>query len=152
MSKVDHRAGARGKKAKKRKDQGMTLVELLVVLVVLGLISVIAVPRVMSFLGGAKIDAAEIDMKRLAGILDIYRLDNGRYPTTDEGLQALSVKPGSAKKWRGPYLDDPDSAIDPWGAPFIYKSPGDEGRPYGLKTLGADGQPGGTGEDADLTL
>jgi len=136
----------------RRKQRGMTLIELLVVLVILGLISVIAVPRVMTFLGGAKSDAAGIDMKRLAGILDLYRLDNGRYPTSEEGLRALSEKPGGAERWRGPYLDNPESTNDPWGAPFIYRAPGEEGRPYMLETLGADGQPGGSGENADQSL
>jgi len=132
-------------------ERGFTLIELLVVLVILGLISVIAVPRVMNFLGGAKTDTAKIQIDRLAGILEIYRLDAGHYPSSEEGLKALVERPANVERWRGPYVDSVDSLVDPWGRPYIYEMPGD-GRPFDLRSLGADGQPGGTDEDGDLAL
>ncbi|MGY3439866.1 MULTISPECIES: type II secretion system major pseudopilin GspG [unclassified Marinovum] len=132
-------------------DAGLTLVELLVVLVVLGLISAIAVPQVMNFLGGAKTDAAKLQIDRLAGVLDVYRLDAGRYPSSDEGLQALLTQPSDVARWRGPYIDGEDALVDPWGTRFAYEVPGENGRPYSIITRGADGQPGGEGENADIS-
>ena len=132
-------------------DAGLTLVELLVVLVVLGLISAIAVPQVMNFLGGAKTDAAKLQIDRLAGVLDVYRLDAGRYPSSDEGLQALLTQPSDVARWRGPYIDGEDALVDPWGTRFAYEVPGENGKPYSIITRGADGHPGGEGENADIS-
>jgi general secretion pathway protein G len=134
------------------RESGLTLVELLVVLVVLGLISALVVPQVMNFLGGARTDAAKLQIDRLAGILDIYRLNVGRYPTTEEGLKALLSPPSGAQGWRGPYIDNEEALFDPWSTPYIYRAPGDEGRPYVIESYGADGVPGGEGENADLSL
>lgn len=133
----------------RRRERGMTLIELLVVLLILALIAAFAVPRVMKYLGGARTSAAAIQIERLGGILDLYRLDTGRYPRTDEGLQALSKAPADAERWNGPYLKE-KSLIDPWGKPYEYLSPGDHGE-YDLFTLGADGVSGGDGDDADIT-
>lgn len=130
--------------------RGFTLVELLVVLVILGLIAAFAVPQVMKYLGGAKIDAARIQIERLSGILDLYRLEVGRYPSTDEGLLALIEEPSDAEKWNGPYLKKADALNDPWGRPYLYSSPGEHGE-FDLFTLGADGRDGGEGEDQDVT-
>ncbi len=134
----------------RRRERGLTLIELLVVLLILSLIAAFAVPRVMKYLGGARSDAAAIQIERLGGILDLYRLDMGRYPATDEGLQALVEAPVESERWNGPYLKKENSLIDPWGEPYQYLAPGDHGE-YDLFTLGADGAEGGDGEDADVT-
>jgi general secretion pathway protein G len=135
---------------RRRRERGLTLIELLVVLLILSLIAAFAVPRVMKYLGGARNDAAAIQVERLGGILDLYRLDMGRYPGTDDGLLALFEAPMEAGRWNGPYLKKKNSLIDPWGAPYEYRFPGDHGD-YDLFTLGADGREGGDGEDADVT-
>lgn len=137
---------------KTNRERGLTLVELLVVLVILGLISAIVVPQVMNFLGGARSDTARIQIDRLGGVLDIYRLNVGRYPTTEEGLEALLNAPANATGWRGPYVDNSDAFIDPWSAPYLYRAPGENGQPYVIESYGADGTPGGAGENADLSI
>ena len=134
----------------RRRERGLTLIELLVVLLILSLIAAFAVPRVMKYLGGARSDAAAIQVERLGGILDLYRLDMGRYPGTDDGLRALVEAPFEAGRWNGPYLKKENSLIDPWGEPYEYRFPGDHGD-YDLFTLGADGREGGDGEDTDVT-
>ena len=134
----------------RRRERGLTLIELLVVLLILSLIAAFAVPRGMKYRGGARSDAAAIQVERLGGILDLYRLDMGRYPGTDDGLRALVEAPFEAGRWNGPYLKKENSLIDPWGEPYEYRFPGDHGD-YDLFTLGADGREGGDGEDADVT-
>ncbi len=124
--------------------------ELLVVLVILGLIAAFAAPQVIKYLGRAKTDAARIQIERLSGVLDLYRLEVGGYPTSDDGLQALMEQPPDADKWNGPYLKKANALSDPWGRPYIYQSPGEHGD-FDLSTLGADGSDGGDGEDQDLT-
>ncbi len=146
---VDGTGGGRCPSGRDRR-QGFTLIELLVVLAILGLIAAFAVPRVMKYLSSAKSQAAAIQIHNLATALDLYRLEAGRYPTSEEGLKALIERPRNASFWNGPYLDRKDGIIDPWGRPYLYKSPGDHG-PYDLWTLGADGKPGGEGEDRDIT-
>lgn len=137
-------------KARNTAQRGFTLVELLVVLVILGLIAAFAAPQVIKYLGRAKTDAARIQIERLSGVLDLYRLEVGGYPTSDDGLQALMEQPPDAEKWNGPYLKKADALTDPWGRPYIYQSPGEHGD-FDLSTLGADGSDGGDGEDQDLT-
>jgi general secretion pathway protein G len=134
----------------RRRERGLTLIELLVVLLILSLIAAFAVPRVMKYLGGARSDSAAIQIERLGGILDLYRLDMGHYPGTDDGLRALVEAPVESERWNGPYVKKANSLIDPWGKPYEYLSPGDHGE-YDLFTLGADKQDGGDGEDADVT-
>ncbi len=129
--------------------RGFTLVELLVVLVILGLIIGLAAPRVMQYLGGAKTDAARLQIERLASVIDLYRLDVGRLPEESDGLGALLEAPGDASGWNGPYLRKADGIIDPWGRPYLYRHPGQHGD-YDLYSLGADGQEGGEGEDEDV--
>jgi general secretion pathway protein G len=138
------------RKRRRRRQAGFTLVELLVVLIILGLIAAFAAPRVLKFVGGAKTDSANIQIERLSSVLDLYRLQVGRYPGEDEGLGALMEQPADAPNWEGPYLKKADALIDPWGRPYIYRYPGEYGD-YDLYSLGADGQEGGDGENQDLT-
>lgn len=134
----------------KRKRRGFTMVELLVVIAILGLIGAFAVPALINQLGGAKVDAAKIQIDRLGGILDLYALDVGQYPSEDSGLNALLEKPVEAERWNGPYLKKADALVDPWGKPYLYRFPGENGE-YDLYSLGADGQEGGEDKDADIT-
>lgn len=133
----------------RRGERGLTLVELLVVLLIIGLIAAFAVPQVMNYLGGARQDSAAIQINQLSGILDLYRLDVGRYPSASEGLDALLEQPSGADGWNGPYVKKADSLVDPWGNPYQYRVPGQHGD-FDLYSLGADGSEGGEGEDADV--
>ena len=139
----------RKRRPRRRRQAGFTLVELLVVLIILGLIAAFAAPRVIKFVGGAKTDSAKIQIERLSGVLDLYRLQVGRYPNQHEGLNALMEQPADAPDWEGPYLKKADALIDPWRRPYIYRFPGEHGD-YDLYSLGADGEDGGEGEDRDL--
>lgn len=131
-----------------RRNKGFTLIELLVVLVILTLLAGLVGPRVMSLLGGAKSKTAALQITDLEKSFEIFKLDVGRYPTTDEGLNALVAKPATASGWNGPYLKG-GLPNDPWGKPYIYKSPAENGA-FEILTLGADGVPGGDGENADI--
>jgi len=135
---------------RRRRQEGFTLLELLVVLVILGLVAAFAAPQVIKYMAGAKTDSAGIQIERLSGILDLYRLEVGRYPGEDEGLEALLVEPTDAKGWNGPYVKKESNLEDPWGRPYIYRYPGEHGE-YDLYSLGADGIEGGDGEDQDMT-
>jgi general secretion pathway protein G len=130
---------------------GFTLIEILVVIVVIAVLAGLVAPNVFKHVGEAKHVTARSQIEMLGAALDGYRLDTGAYPTTMEGLGALWQAPiESARGWRGPYLRK-DVPLDPWGRPFIYKSPGEESRGgYDLLSYGADGQPGGVGEAADV--
>jgi general secretion pathway protein G len=120
---------------------GFTLIEALVVLIIITLIMSLAAPQVLSYLSSSKEKAAHLQVKALAGALDLYYLDLGRFPTTDEGLQALIAKPANASGWGGPYLKDPIVPNDPWGRPYLYRAPGLRG-PYSIVSLGSSGQEG----------
>ncbi len=135
---------------KRHKQRGMTLIELLVVLVILGLIASLAGPQVMKYLGGAKTDTAKQQIHLFDEVLDGYKLDNARYPATQEGLEALVKAPAGASNWRGPYLKKNTIPKDPWGSDYKYTSPGEQGRNYDIVSLGADGKPGGEGENKDI--
>ena len=141
----------RKSKRARRAQNGFTLVELLVVLVILGLIVAFAAPQVIKYVGGAKSDAANIQIERLSSVLDLYRLEVGRYPSQEEGLDALIENPGGVDTWNGPYIKKADSLNDPWGRPYVYRMPGDRGD-YDLYSLGSDGQEGGEGEAKDVGL
>ena len=138
-------------KAARRAQRGFTLIELLVVLVILSLIAAFAVPQVIKYVAGAKSDAAKIQVERLSSVLDLYRLEVGRYPTQEEGLDALIEKPGDAETWNGPYVKKADSLTDPWGRPYVYRIPGEKSD-FDLYSLGSDGQEGGEGEAKDVGL
>ena len=132
-------------------QRGFTLIELLVVIAILSLLIGLVAPAMIRQLGSAKHKVAEQSIARIGGILDIYRIDVGSYPTTQQGLQALSTRPSNAPGWNGPYVKDPDELNDPWGRPYQYRSPSARsGHDYDIVTLGADGKPGGDGEDADI--
>jgi general secretion pathway protein G len=128
---------------------GFTLIELLVVLVILGLLAGLVGPQVMKYLGSAKTDSARLQIEDLAASLDLYRLEVGRYPSTQEGLEALVEAPPGARNWNGPYLKKKQVPKDPWGNEFHYRYPGEHG-PFDLYSLGADDSEGGEGESQDI--
>lgn len=135
-------------KKKKLGKQGFTLIELLIVMVIIGLLAALVGPRMFSKVGKSKQKAAKAQISLFETALDTYRLDVGKYPLGEQGLQALRVKPDEEEKWDGPYLPK-DIPLDPWGHPYIYRSPGEHGD-YDIISYGADGRPGGEGEDADI--
>ncbi|WP_137391665.1 type II secretion system major pseudopilin GspG [Rhodoligotrophos defluvii] len=132
------------------REAGFTLVELLVVLVILGLIVGLAAPQVMKYVGTSKTKAATMQVERLSSILDLFRLDVGRYPSVEEGLEGLLKAPALTPSWNGPYLKKADALVDPWGRAYEYRYPGKNGT-FDLFSLGADGKEGGDGEDQDVT-
>ena len=137
---------------KERKFQkGFTLIELLVVMVILGLLVSLVAPKFFSKIGESKVKTAKAQIELLGSALDAFYLDVGRYPTTEEGLEALIKKPDDIPddKWKGPYLPKKKIPLDPWGHPYIYKCPGEHGK-YDLYSLGADGKEGGEGENKDI--
>ena len=134
---------------RKVRTEGFTLLELLVVLVILGLLVGYVAPRYFGQIGKSETKVARAQLDSLEKALDTYRLDVGHFPTTDQGLAALQAAPGNEPKWQGPYLKKA-VPMDPWGRPFVYKSPGEHGE-YDLLSYGKDGKPGGTAEDADIT-
>ena len=131
-----------------RGEQGFTLIEVMVVVVILSILAAIIVPRIMDRPDKARMVKAQADIRALESALNLYRLDNNNYPTTDEGLEALVQKPADAPTWKeGGYVDRLPK--DPWGRPYQYLSPGTHGT-VDIFSLGADGQPGGDGKDADI--
>ncbi len=134
----------------KRKNQiGFTLIELLVVLVILGLLAGLVGPKVMKYIGGAKSDTARLQIEDIGAALDMFYLDNGRYPNSNEGLQALTTQPPGFDNWNGPYLKKKKVPDDPWGNPFNYVIPGQNGE-YDLYSLGADNAVGGEKDNKDI--
>ncbi len=129
--------------------RGFTLVELLVVLAILGLLVGLVGPQVMKALGGSKTKTARIQIEDLSATLDIYRLELGRYPTTNDGLQALVENTAGASNWNGPYLKKNQVPKDPWGFDYQYRSPGEHGS-FDIWSLGADNREGGEGENQDI--
>jgi len=133
-----------------RREDGFTLVELLVVLAIIGLLAVLVAPRVIQYLSSAKVDTAKVQVERLAGVLDLYRLEMGQYPSQDDGIAVLYDPPANADNWNGPYIRNRQSLTDPWGNLYGYRYPGEHGE-FDLFSLGADGREGGDGENQDIT-
>ena len=134
---------------KKPLEIGFTLLELLVVMVIIGLLVGYVAPKYFAQIGKSEVKAAKDQIDALGKALDQYRLDTGHYPTTEQGLNALVIKPANEAKWDGPYLTKA-VPTDPWGRVYIYKNPGEHGD-YDLLSFGKDGQAGGNGENADIT-
>jgi general secretion pathway protein G len=130
-------------------ERGFTLVEMLVVITIIGMIMALVGPRVLNYLGESKVKAAKIQIESLSSALDLYYLDVGRYPSTSEGLAALAHQPGGVQSWNGPYLRTGAVPNDPWGHPYIYRSPGEHGS-FDIVSYGSDGVEGGTGTAADV--
>lgn len=132
-----------------KEERGITLIELLVVMVIIAMFATIVGQRLFRNVEKARQTTAKAQIGEFESVLDAFRLDVGRYPTTEEGLQSLRARPGSLERWDGPYLRK-DVPLDPWQRPYIYRFPGQHGD-YDLYSLGADGQDGGEGENADVT-
>lgn len=132
-----------------RRESGFTLLELLVVLVIIGLLASFVAPKYFSQIGKSEARAAEAQIHGLRRALDQFRIDTGHYPQAEHGLTALTARPPNEPKWNGPYLER-SVPFDPWDRPYLYKSPGEHGD-YDLVSYGKDGQPGGSGEAADIT-
>ena len=133
---------------RRRGEAGFTLVEILVVITIIGLIMALVGPRVLNYLSESKAKAAKIQIESFSSALDLYYLDLGRYPTSNEGLAALTQS-NNAPGWNGPYLRGGVVPNDPWGHSYLYRSPGQRA-PYEIVSLGSDGQEGGTGVAADI--
>lgn len=132
-----------------RNRDGFTLIELLVVMIIIGLLAALVGPRFIRQEEKAKIKATKAQIELLGTALDTFRLDVGRYPSTEEGLESLRTKPGGVERWDGPYLKK-DLPLDPWGKAYAYRSPGEHG-PFDIVSYGADGAPGGEGDNRDIT-
>jgi len=130
------------------KEKGFTLIEMLIVMVIIGLLAALVGPRMFGKVEKSKQKAAKAQIALFETALDTYRLDVGKYPTTDMELQALRVRPEDVEKWDGPYLPK-EIPLDPWGHSYEYRSPGEHGE-YDILSLGADGSPGGDGVDVDI--
>jgi general secretion pathway protein G len=137
------------KQKKTMRRKSFTMIEIVVVIVILVALASIATPLYMNHVKKANIGTAKTQIKLLEDALASYKLDVGTYPSTDDGLQALMTNPGDSEKWNGPYIK-PAVPKDPWGNDYVYTSPGEHGD-FDLLSYGADGQPGGEGEDADIT-
>ena len=124
-----------------RRCLGFTLVEMLVVLAIIGLVVGLVGPRVVNYLSESKVKAAQIQMENIASALELYYLDNSRYPVTSEGLQALVQRPADSTNWNGPYVKSAAALKDPWGKAYYYRSPG-ETAPFDLGSFGPDGREG----------
>jgi general secretion pathway protein G len=132
-------------------QQGFTLVEMLVVITIIGLIMGLIGPRVLNYLSESKVKTARIQLQSFASALDLFYLDAGRFPSTSEGLAALIRQTPGVAAWNGPYLKGGNVPKDPWSNGYVYRSPGEHG-PYDIISYGADGQEGGSGVAADISL
>lgn len=133
----------------RKKMRGFTLLELLVVIVIIGLLAAFVAPKYFGQIGRSKTQVTKAQIESFEKGLDQYRIDVGRYPTTDQGLVALFVQPPNVANWNGPYLKK-GIPQDPWTHDYVYKSPGTDGRDYDIVSYGANGTQGGTKEDADI--
>jgi general secretion pathway protein G len=140
---------ARSVKKLNNNGNGFTLLELLVVIVIIGLLAAYVGPKYFSQLGKSEVTVAKAQIEAFSKALDTFRLDVGRFPTTEEGLAALLTQPSGLAKWNGPYLKK-EVPLDPWGHAYVYRAPGSKGD-YDILSYGRDGQAGGAGEDADIS-
>jgi general secretion pathway protein G len=141
---------SRGHRVDRRAEAGFTLVEMLVVITIIGLIMGLVGPRVLGYLGESKVKAAKLQIESFSSSLDLFYLDAGRYPTSSEGLTALTERPGNAAIWNGPYLKTGAVPLDPWRHVYTYRAPAEHG-PYEIVSFGSDGQEGGSGTAADIS-
>ena len=132
-------------------EAGFTLVEMLVVIAIIGLIMGLIGPRVLNYLSESKVKTARIQLQSFSSALDLFYLDAGRFPSTAEGLAALVRRTPGVAAWNGPYLKGGNVPNDPWNHPYIYRTPG-EHAPYDIISYGSDGQEGGSGTAADISL
>jgi general secretion pathway protein G len=132
-----------------RNQAGFTLIELLVVIIIIGLLAALVGPKLFGRVGKGKQAAAQAQIELFGAALDNFRLDVGRYPTSEEGLKAMLVNPGAVENWDGPYLKKQEIPLDSWVHPFVYKSPGEHGD-YDIISYGGDGVAGGDGENQDI--
>ena len=130
-------------------EEGVTLIELLVVVTIIALFAALVGPRLFKHVGKSRITASRAQISAFQTALGVYKLDTGSFPTTEQGLQALRAKPDGVERWDGPYLPQ-EIPYDPWGRPYVYKFPGEHGDEPDIISYGADGKPGGEGEDADI--
>jgi general secretion pathway protein G len=133
----------------KNTEEGFTLVELLVVLGIIALLAAVVAPQVIRYVSDARIETAGVQLKNIESALELYYLDAGQYPTTEQGLEALVTAPAGVETWRGPYIKLAKGVTDPWGQKFGYKQPGEHGA-MDVFTLGRDKAAGGEGEDRDV--
>ncbi|MFN8543061.1 MAG: type II secretion system major pseudopilin GspG [Candidatus Binatia bacterium] len=136
--------------ARRRRDAGFTLIEIMVVMVIIGMLMAVIAPNFIRRVGKSQTQAARIQIEALGTALDSFRLDIGRYPSSQEGLPALVQRPFGLDRWDGPYLKKNTVPPDPWNRAYFYRSPGEGGRPYDLYSLGADGAPGGESDNRDV--
>ncbi len=134
---------------KHERQAGFTLLELLVVLAILGLLAAIVGPQVIKYLDSSRSQSARVQAKNVAAAINLFKLDAGRFPTQEEGVQALIKQPPNLPSWNGPYLPEQAAIMDPWGRPYLLRIPGEHGD-VDVYSLGSDGQPGGTGEAKDV--
>jgi general secretion pathway protein G len=132
-----------------RREAGVTLIEMMVVVVIIAMFAALVLPRMLGNVDRGRVTAARAQINAYMTALGSYKMDNGGYPTTEQGLQALREKPENATNWQGPYTDK-EIGPDPWKHPYIYRFPGEHGDDPDLICYGADGQPGGEGINADI--
>jgi general secretion pathway protein G len=137
------------KRRNQRGQAGITLIEMLVVMTIIALFAALVAPNMLKHSDKARVTAAHAQIHNFMTALGAYKLDTGTFPTTEQGLEALRVKPADLNQWSGPYMPQ-DTPKDPWGHDYVYKYPGEHGDEPDIICLGADGQPGGDGLNADI--
>ncbi len=133
-----------------KRVRGFTLLELLIALLIVGLLVGVVAQNLFGNVSKAERTTAKQQIDAFSKALEAYRLDMGSFPTTEQGLAVLNKAPAGATRWKGPYLKK-EAPPDPWGHPYVYKAPGENGQPFDLRSLGRDGRPGGKDEDEDIT-
>jgi general secretion pathway protein G len=139
------------RRSSQQRERGFSLLELLAVLVILGILAGVFAPKFLGQAESAKRKAAKLEIDQIGQSLDLYKLEIGKYPTSQEGLAALVTAPSGTTNWNGPYLKKTTVPKDPWGNEYKYVSPGDQNRPYDIVSFGSDGKEGGDGDGKDIT-